>query len=103
MQEVIFHRRTHCEFESVPVRQHVGPNTRAVHDPDSLQRHDPAAEQIALIADARTDALQRGSVKQVGIAGAVFHEFFPAAEFAGNDRLAVDLEILITPAAQGSE
>jgi hypothetical protein len=103
VQEVIFHRRPHGELESIPVRQHISADPRAVHNADTFDRDNPAPQEIAVAADPRANAVERVAVKQVSVSRAVLHEFPFVAEFANDGRLAVDLEILVAPAVKGLE
>ncbi len=100
MQEVVLHRRTHRKLEPIPVWQHVRTDARSIHQADALQRHYPTTEQITIRTNPFANTLQRFAVESVGVVAWVLHETLLVSVLAHNDRLAVDLEILIAPARQ---
>src|SRR5215212_602332 len=100
VQKVVLHRRAHRKLETIPVWQHVRADARSIHQADTFERNHPATEQITVRADALTNALQRVAVECVRVIGRVLHKALLVSVLAHDDRLPVDLEILVAPARE---
>ena len=94
------HRRAHRELEAVPIRQHVRADARSIHQADAFEWHHPTPEQITIGSDARANTLECVSIECVRVVGRVFHEALLVSVLTNDDRLPVDLEVLIPPARE---
>src|SRR6185369_8297298 len=97
VREVVLHRRAHGVLEAVPVWQHVRADARTIHQPDAFERHHPATKQVTIWTNARANAPQRLAIKLVSVVSRAPHKTFLVAILAYDDRLTVDLEILVAP------
>src|SRR5262249_13322452 len=104
MQVVILHGGPEREHKTAsPVEHHISARARTIHQPKSFDWHSPTTQQITIRSNGRPDGLQGPSIQRDWIFARVLHKSLLRFVFADYNRLAVNLEILVTPACKFGE
>ncbi len=87
-------------WKSAPAENDIAAGARTVHDSRAFERRPPATEQIAIRPNGCANAVQSFPVESRRVVRRVFHERSFGAVFVNDDGLAINFEIVITPANQ---
>ena len=100
VQVVKLQRGPQRHLKTAPAQHDVTAGARTVHDARAFERNAPAAEQIPLRSDGVANGAHRLPIHFRRVASRRVHELARLAVFLDDDGLAVNFEIIVTPAGQ---